>query len=263
MRPHGRAQTSRTWPRAHAVCDRCGFRYNHDQLKTQPYWAGPQLQIKNILVCETCWDVPQENIRTIIIPPDPIPIDNPRPEQYVSDNNPNSGIGQAPLPSLTGTNIGTIVQGGGTWAAFDGNTVKPFRFSSYLGVSGSSFANWVGKNWAANPGGPGPVITGMSTVVQQYLALGFTMTAPRDRAFLGSSLPTNYAFQGSSNGTAWTTLANGTTAGTAGESITVTAVSGVPYQYHRLALSGDGVNSVSIAQLAINTNRGIGGVGGA
>lgn len=81
--PTGRARVSKTSPQAHAVCDRCGFTYNHINLKWQFDWAGIQLQNKRILVCETCLDVPQQNgRRTIIIPPDPLPIENPRPEAY-------------------------------------------------------------------------------------------------------------------------------------------------------------------------------------
>lgn len=81
--PDGRASTNPTAPQAHAVCDRCGFRYLHVDLDWQYDWAGIQLQNKRVLVCQTCLDVPQENgQRTIILPPDPQPILNPRPEQY-------------------------------------------------------------------------------------------------------------------------------------------------------------------------------------
>src|SRR5262245_3449285 len=75
-----RAAVSRRWPRAHAVCDRCGGHYNHDELAWQFDWMGPKLQNKRILVCRSCMDLPQEQLRTIIIPQDPVPIQNPRPE---------------------------------------------------------------------------------------------------------------------------------------------------------------------------------------
>jgi hypothetical protein len=81
--PTGRGRVSSTNPQALAVCDRCGFTYNHVDLKWQFDWAGTQLLNKRILVCETCLDTPQPNgQRTIIIPPDPLPIENPRPEPY-------------------------------------------------------------------------------------------------------------------------------------------------------------------------------------
>lgn len=69
-------------PRALGTCDRCGFVYNHYQLAWQFQWQGPKLQNQRILVCPTCLDEPQENIRTIIVPPDPIPIYNPRPDPH-------------------------------------------------------------------------------------------------------------------------------------------------------------------------------------
>jgi len=75
-----RASVSRRRPRALAVCDRCGFQYNHDELQWQFQWAGPRLQNLRILVCRSCLDVPQEQLRTIVLPPDPVPVVNPRPE---------------------------------------------------------------------------------------------------------------------------------------------------------------------------------------
>ena len=93
MRPHGRARISRSNPEAQGVCDRCGARYTHKTLQWQFDWAGARLQNKYILVCPGCLDVPQENLRTIVLPPDPRPIANPRPEQFTSDDNPISGLG--------------------------------------------------------------------------------------------------------------------------------------------------------------------------
>lgn len=76
------AKVSATNPRAFAVCDRCGFLYNHYNLAWQYDWVGPRIQNKRILVCPTCMDKPQEQLRTIVIPADPVPIDNPRPGEY-------------------------------------------------------------------------------------------------------------------------------------------------------------------------------------
>jgi hypothetical protein len=47
-------------------------------------WRGPRIQNLRILVCQTCYDQPQMNgQRTIILPPDPIPIMNPRPDPHM------------------------------------------------------------------------------------------------------------------------------------------------------------------------------------
>lgn len=81
----GRAKTSPRDPRAFAVCDRCAIWYNHYQLRWQFDWAGASLINKRILVCDTCYDEPQNQLRAIIIPADPVPIVQPRVEPYAWD----------------------------------------------------------------------------------------------------------------------------------------------------------------------------------
>lgn len=84
MRPHGRASVSSSNPRAFAICDRCGFLYNHIRLQWQYDYAGAGLINKRILVCNDCNDVPQAQLRAIILPADPVPIQNPRVQDYVA-----------------------------------------------------------------------------------------------------------------------------------------------------------------------------------
>jgi hypothetical protein len=81
-RKKGHGSVNVEWPRAFAVCDRCGFVYNHKDLNWQSQWIGPQVQNLKILVCDSCLDKKQEQLRTIVLPPDPIPVDTPRPEHY-------------------------------------------------------------------------------------------------------------------------------------------------------------------------------------
>lgn len=80
----GRARTSTRNPQAHAICDNCGFRYNHVDLKWQFDWAGGALINKRMLVCNHCYDRPQEQLRSFSPPADPVPILNPRPENFVN-----------------------------------------------------------------------------------------------------------------------------------------------------------------------------------
>lgn len=82
MRPHGRAHVSSRNPRAFGICDRCGFLYNHNRLQWQYDWAGASLINKRILICDTCNDVPQTQLRAIVVPADPVPIQNPRVQDY-------------------------------------------------------------------------------------------------------------------------------------------------------------------------------------
>ena len=73
-------------PRALGVCDYCGQTYHLGELKYIFQWAGAQLQNQHFRVCCRCWDLPQEQLRSIILPPDPIPVADPRPEYYTMDN---------------------------------------------------------------------------------------------------------------------------------------------------------------------------------
>jgi hypothetical protein len=84
--PHGRARVNARSPSAQGVCDRCGFWYNLRDLRWQWDWSGPELRNKRILVCtNTCLDVPQEQLRVLLLPPDPLPVLNARPEQFRLD----------------------------------------------------------------------------------------------------------------------------------------------------------------------------------
>lgn len=80
----GRARISSRNPRAAAQCDRCGLIYSHSDLSWQYQWAGASLINKRILVCDTCNDVPQQQLRAIVVPADPVPIQNPRATDYVN-----------------------------------------------------------------------------------------------------------------------------------------------------------------------------------
>ena len=84
-RPHGKARVDATWPEAFGTCDRCGDLRNLVDLKWQWQWAGPQMINTRLLVCCKCLDEPTEQLRTIILPPDPPPVYNARPEAYSLD----------------------------------------------------------------------------------------------------------------------------------------------------------------------------------
>jgi len=80
----GRARTNARNPQAHAICDRCGFRYNHVDLRWQYDWRGASMQNLKVLVCNTCYDMPQEQLRAIVVPADPTPIINARVQDFVT-----------------------------------------------------------------------------------------------------------------------------------------------------------------------------------
>lgn len=82
-RPHGRATVNPTAPRAFARCDRCGFLYNHADLRFQYDYRGPRLTNLRFLVCETCYDKPQPQLKPLLLTQDPLPVINARPENYL------------------------------------------------------------------------------------------------------------------------------------------------------------------------------------
>lgn len=261
MRPHGHAQISARAPRALGICQRCGFMYNLDALQWQWDWQqGPRLFNLRIKVCRTCLDAPQENGRTIVLPPDPVPVAYPLPENYVAADNPLSPLGYnvadafLPLPRQSlGGNIGNMTLNAGVDAAFNGVTNKRAQYCAALAVSNSSFQNTVGKNWWADPSGTS--ITLPSTVAPvTHTVSSFTLYAPNDRRFLNSATGvTGVHLDGSSNASTWTTLYSGTTVGTVGETITG-VVAGGAYQYHRVAMQGDGISAIAIAQAILNVS---------
>ena len=109
----GRARISARNPRAAAQCDRCGFIYNHVDLRWQMDWAGASLINKRILVCHSCYDVPQQQLRAIVVPADPVPIQNPRVTDYVTaEQNTRTTQGNTIDPTT-----GIPIIGGDTMAA--------------------------------------------------------------------------------------------------------------------------------------------------
>jgi len=143
----GRASISSRNPRAAAQCDRCGFIYNHHQLQWQFDYAGAGLINKRILVCNPCLDTPQAQLRSIILPADPVPIENPRVQDYAAAETDSIAINAPtvtdfwtgiPVPSTTdivtqdGQNVTTQVVGKPT--GLDQNAVMPLLNQSYYRV---------------------------------------------------------------------------------------------------------------------------------
>ena len=93
----GRARTSAKSPRAFGVCDRCGQWWNWVDLRFQFDWRGPTVQNLRILVCKHCYDTPQAQLRSIVLPQDPVPIINARPEYFVEDETDYHTVNAAPV----------------------------------------------------------------------------------------------------------------------------------------------------------------------
>ncbi len=106
MRPHGRAKVSPRNPEAFAICDNCGFLYNHSELRWQFQWAGNKLVNFRQLVCRRCNDIPQTQLRAIVLPADPMPVLNPRVNNWVTaESNFRTTSGQNTVDPETGIPI--------------------------------------------------------------------------------------------------------------------------------------------------------------
>ncbi len=115
----GFARTNASAPRAHAICDRCGFRFNHFNLRWQYDWRGPQLQNIRILVCSDCNDRPQTQLKAIVVPADPDVIPNARVPGYealeqgsatgLSYGSPDGLVQGAVMPLNNGVQYGVLL----------------------------------------------------------------------------------------------------------------------------------------------------------
>lgn len=144
----GHARTNARAPQAHAICDRCGGRYNHVDLSWQFDYAGAGMVNKRILVCRRCLDKPQPQLRAIIIPADPVPILNPRPQDFV---NATTDRRQTSGDNTVNAATGIPVPGGDTRTTEDDDT----RVTQQTGAPDGSLNNEPGTD-ASAPGDDDP-----------------------------------------------------------------------------------------------------------
>jgi hypothetical protein len=120
---------------------------NHVNLQWQYDWRGASLQNIRLLVCDRCLDIPQEQLRAIVLPSDPVPINQPRTQDFVGSEtdyrtvsaptvyDPITGI---PIPGTTtlitqdGQNLTT--QPLGVPADVDQNAIMPLQGKIHYGV---------------------------------------------------------------------------------------------------------------------------------
>jgi hypothetical protein len=101
----GRARTSATKPQAFGVCDRCAIWYNLSALHWQFDWRGTSLQNLWIRVCTRCLDVPQEQLRAIQLPADPVPVWQPRVENFADAETDYRSTAPGTVDPITGIPI--------------------------------------------------------------------------------------------------------------------------------------------------------------
>ncbi len=85
-RPHPRRATTNPHDGPWTTCDRCGFVTSMNKMQFQyDFVGGATPQNLGFLVCPTCLDGLSFQNMLLILPPDPAPIFNTRPEPYAVD----------------------------------------------------------------------------------------------------------------------------------------------------------------------------------
>lgn len=137
---------------------------------------------------------------------------------------------------ITGsTPIGTMTQGGGVAAAFNGTTSQSDAASARYYPSLSGYSNRVGLDHGA----------GNAKTVTKAI-----WNAPNNNS---GAYPGGWKIEGSNNGTTWTTLFSKTeTTWTVGQVYTATGINtSAAYRFHCLTLEGNSVNSLNVAELQL------------
>lgn len=76
--PHGHASSLVPPKSAWGICDRCAFVYDLNDLKFQFEYRGGSMINTGSRVCPTCMDKPFTPNKLIKLPPDPVPVKDPR-----------------------------------------------------------------------------------------------------------------------------------------------------------------------------------------
>lgn len=69
-------------PTALGICDYTGFIFNRDDLVRQMEWRGNALVWTGYYVGRPYADIPNPQLKPPILPPDPVPVKDPRPPHY-------------------------------------------------------------------------------------------------------------------------------------------------------------------------------------
>ena len=236
----GRARTSATNPQAHAICDRCGFRYNFVDLQWQYDWRGASLQNLRILVCNSCLDTPQEQLRAIVVPADPTPIVNARVQDfavaetdYVTTSAPTVYDPQTGIPIPSTTNVVTqdgqnlTMQPYGPPVGLEQAAVMPLNGKTHYGVKIAALSVTANGTTTITVTCSSP--HGLSTN-DQISVLGLSNVKANGFYSIATSNPMTFTYQTNSVIPAGALLQGSTNI--------VTALVGLPYGYTQIPQVG-------------------------
>lgn len=89
-------------------------------------WRGAALLPLYLYVCRDCYDVPQEQLRAIVVPADPLPIIQPRVEPFAADETTLMALAPPTIDPVTGIPIPNPVPM--TTIPGEGMTPSPYGF---------------------------------------------------------------------------------------------------------------------------------------
>lgn len=130
--PKGHARVDADHPNAFAICDCCGFQYNHNKLRWQMQWYGTELRKTGFLHCPTCYDQPSiQRPPPYPLPADPVPIANPRTEPSGSGDQVPTTVAGLPSAAVAGVQAYHFVT--------DSTVAKNFGTYGIIVVGGGQF----------------------------------------------------------------------------------------------------------------------------
>lgn len=103
------------YPRTLGICDYCGRTWHLDELRYQMEWGGPNIINLHYRVCPRCYDKPQEQLRSIVLPPDPIPSLDPRVEFYDIDSGLQGFVQNTLDPTNSNITYAQLLQASQAW----------------------------------------------------------------------------------------------------------------------------------------------------
>ena len=214
--------------------------YNHDQLQWQFDYAGAGLINKRILICNPCNDTPQNQLRAIVLPADPVPIQNPRVQDYYTaetttiavsqsaQTDPITGIPIYPTVNLVNQDGSTpTTQPIGAPTGLDSNAVQPqFLSTAYrVNVNPTSVLGNGTSTVTVNCSTPHGLATNAQVAVE-----GLTNNAADGIFSVTVTTATQFTYQ-TNNAIPSGNLLQGST-------LIVTALVGLPYGYTQIPKTG-------------------------
>lgn len=165
----GRARISTTSPSALGVCGRCGIWYNRIDLRNQIAWRGNTLQATYIFVCNRCYDTPNEQLRAIALPADPVPIAFPQIEPFLADE---TDYRVTAAPPLIDPVTGIPIPQGDTLVtlAGDNRTTQPLGRPAGIAQAATQ-PQYDGKQY-------GPTLAILSLISDGFYTITATCSAP-------------------------------------------------------------------------------------